>query len=143
MSIKQEAEKFLKSCRIIDDDARVEGIIVTFNFDGDIKIVKVTCEENEWNEESIDEISIIDIVDEDDDKIVVNFKEIMFELIGENDKYMIEKCIYRFLIHDDFLDDEEDDFDFEAAEERARCEADEEEEAERNFERYLKRIEEI
>ena len=82
MTKKQQVDNFLKNCRVIEEDARIEGIIVTYDYEGTFEVIKVRFDGEEWHEDEIDEFSLFDIFDEEQEAIVLNFKEKMFEIVG-------------------------------------------------------------
>jgi len=141
MSIKQDAQKFLEGCQVIDPFEAVKGFIVCSD-ELNFKIVKVTIKSDDVDEEFVDEFALTDILDEDQDKMVLNFKSKMYEILGRK-RYYIEKDVYQFLKDEEVDFDDDIDFDVDDAEERAKREAEEEEAAEQAFERFLRIQEEM
>lgn len=144
MSLSKEAQDYLDKCRVISPTEVREGIVISSIFSGGYKVSKITVKNNRVDEEDIDEFSLGDFCGEDDSETVLNFKKLVSDIVGRK-KYYIETDIYKLLANEDINPDEfyDDDFCFDTAKERAMREAEEEEEAEHNFERFLKIREEI
>lgn len=143
MGLNKQAQEYLDKCRVIGPTEVKEGIVISSTFSGGYKVSKITVIDNRVEEEDIDEFSLVDFCGKDDSETVLNFKKLVSDIVGRK-KYYLETGIYKLLANEDIDPDEFDDgFDFDTAEERAIREAIEEEEAEHNFERFLKNIEEM
>jgi len=141
MTINQEAKKFLDSCRVIGPCELKEGLIVCLTASEEFKVVHLKMNSDGIHEETMGVFGIFDIIDENDNKMILNFKKEMKNIIGRK-KYYVETGVYKFLANEedpfeDLYDEEYDD-----AKERAEREAAEEEEAEHEFERFLRAQEE-
>lgn len=146
MSFTKKAQDYLDKCksRVIGFDEVKEGIVVYATYSGEYRVSKFTLKNSSVDEERIDEFSLGDFCGKDDSETVLNFKKLVSDIVGRK-KYYIETGIYKVLANEDIDPDEFDDDadDFDTAEERAMREAEEEEAAEHNFERFLKNMEEM
>ena len=146
MSFTKTAQNYLDKCRVIGVAEVQEGIVVAIASDySEYKVSVITTKKGTVNEEVIGVFSVIDFYDTNKSKMVLNFKKLMSEFVGRK-KYYIEVTIYNFLADIQTTPDElEESFATlcDDAEERARLEAIEEEEAEENFDRYLKLMEQM
>lgn len=140
MSIKKEAQVFLDKCRVIAPTESKEGVIVQLDVRAEFQVIEVTKKNGAVSEEEIAQFGLFDIIDEDRNKMILNFKKVMSEIVGRK-RYYVETSVYNFLVNDDVPDDDEPDYDEfynEDAEERAAREAAEEEAAEQAFDDFLK-----
>ena len=144
MSFTKKAQDYLDKCRVIGPSEVKEGIVVYGTYSGDYKVSRFTLKDNRVDEEEIDTFSLGDFCGENDSETILNFKKLMSDIVGRK-MYYVETGIYKLLANEDIDPDEFDDDvdDFDTAEERAMREAEEEEAAEHNFERFLKNMEEM
>lgn len=146
MSLNKKAQEYLDKCRVIGNTEVKDGIIVSSNPSSEFKVSVFTVKGNDVTEEVIEEFTLFDFFDKDDSKMILNFKKTMSDIVGRK-KYYLEQPIYDFLVNKDVEPEEMDDYDecfeLETAEERAAREAEEEEKAEHQFERFLRAQEEM
>ena len=143
MSFTKKAQDYLDKCRVIGFSEVKNGVVIYATCSGDYKVSKFTVTGNKVDEEEIDEFSLGDFCGKDESETVLNFKKLVSSIVGRK-KYYVEEGLYRVLSNED-LDEFDDLFydDFDTAKERYMREAEEEEEAEHNFERFLKIREEM
>ena len=121
MSFTKSAQNYLDKCRVIGALEVKEGIVVAIASDySEYKVSAITKKKGTVNEEVIGVFSVIDFYDTNKSKMVLNFKKLVSEFVGRK-KYYIEEYIYNFLADVQTTPDE----------------------AEENFDNYLKLMEQM